>query len=386
MLTLIILRLILFLLSFQLLILFANLFLLISLLGVDGILVSLLAGKAEVKYDPSKTKPEALAEYICDLGYPTEVNQDYNENSSDYEISFIIKGMAAKDLERIESHFKTIIGIKSVALFSNTSKARFTYDSELIGPRHIAEELRVQGYITQPCQDYWGSLNVSLLNQREEVRKWRTSFFFNLFFGLPSMAVMMYYMYHMTQMTEHHSMCCVISGLSLENLLLFILVTPCQFFGGRYFYIQSFKAIKYRTANMDVLIMLATNIAYFYSVIIVIIFMMRNVDHSPKTFFETSPMLLIFVSLGRWLEHIAKGKTSEALTKLMSLQPNEACLVEWDLKESRVLSEQIIDVQLVQRGDYLKVVPGSKIPVDGKSLLIVTCYLYSHLPVKISNE
>lgn len=335
--------------------------------GVHGILVSLLAGKAEVKYDPSLTKPESISDYIDDLGYPTEVNHDYNENSSDCEITFIIKGMAAKDLETIENHFRNIIGIKSVALFSSTSKAKFKYDAELIGPRNIADELRKQGYISQACQDYWVSINMALLNQREEVRKWRNSFFFNLFFGLPSLAVMMYYMLLMShKKSPHVSMCCVINGLSLENLLLFILVTPCQFFGGRYFYVQSYKAIKHRTANMDVLIMLATTIAYFYSVIILVIFIMRDIDHSPKTFFETSPMLLIFVSLGRWLEHIAKGKTSEALTKLMSLQPNEACLVEWDIKESRVLSEQIIDVQLVQRGDYLKVVPGSKIPVDGK--------------------
>lgn len=279
-----------------------------------------------------------------------------------------IEGMTCSScVHSIETHLIKMHGVKSAVVTLSTQKGKITYDAEHIGVRDLIEAISDLGFDAEPVTESWGSIGTSYLTQKEEVKKWRNAFIFNLMFGAPSMFIMMYFMYFMDMdHMDHGSSCCVMPGVSLENLIMVVLATPVQFIGGRYFYVHAFKALRYGTTNMDVLIMLATNIAYFYSIGILMIFFVFNMDHSPRTFLETPPMLLTFVSLGRWLEHVAKGKTSEALTKLMSLQPSEAVLIDWNESDGTVSNERSIDIQLVQRGDYLKVVPGTKIPVDGK--------------------
>merc|ERR1719414_436154 len=333
--------------------------------GVENILVALMAAKAEVEYDPAKILPDQIANSISDLGFPTNVIEDAN-NSGDVEIE--INGMTCSScVHLIESTLLKKPGILSATVALATKRGKIKFDPSIIGPRDvitIVEGIGFEAKLYRRGIDE--SSSKSYLNHTEEIRKWRNSFFISLIFGLPCMIIMMYFMIEMSKEEHtHKDDCCVVPGLSLQNLLLFILCTPVQFIGGRYFYIAAYKALKHKTTNMDVLVVMATTISYVYSVGVVLASMIMMEDTSPMTFFETPPMLMVFISLGRWLEHIAKAKTSDALSKLISLQATEAELVTLG-PNGEILDEKIVQVDLVHRGDKLKVRPGSKVPVDGR--------------------
>lgn len=114
---------------------------------------------------------------------------------------------------------------------------------------------------------------------------------------------------------------------------------------------------------MDVLVALGTNTAYFYSVYIMLKALISD-SFEGQDFFETSAMLISFILLGKYLEVLAKGKTSDALAKLTNLAPDTARLLTMD-DDGNVVSEIEINTQLIQRNDILKIVPGEKVPVDG---------------------
>ncbi|NP_001393469.1 copper-transporting ATPase 2 isoform w [Homo sapiens] len=248
--------------------------------GVLSVLVALMAGKAEIKYDPEVIQPLEIAQFIQDLGFEAAVMEDYA--GSDGNIELTITGMTcASCVHNIESKLTRTNGITYASVALATSKALVKFDPEIIGPRDI---------------------------------------------------------------------------IKIIELL-----------GGWYFYVQAYKSLRHRSANMDVLIVLATSIAYVYSLVILVVAVAEKAERSPVTFFDTPPMLFVFIALGRWLEHLAKSKTSEALAKLMSLQATEATVVTLG-EDNLIIREEQVPMELVQRGDIVKVVPGGKFPVDGKVL------------------
>uniref|UniRef100_A0A8C6LRS4 P-type Cu(+) transporter n=1 Tax=Nothobranchius furzeri TaxID=105023 RepID=A0A8C6LRS4_NOTFU len=346
--------------------------------GIYSVLVALMASKAEVRFNPDVTDPLKIAECIRELGFTASVMEDYE--GSDRNLELVVRGMTcASCVHKIESSLMREKGIIYASVALATNKAHVKYDSEIIGPRDIIKLIQKLGFEASLVKR---DRTASHLDHSNEIRQWRKSFLVSLFFCVPVMGMMIYMMimdhrmnaahhrnatvedrnlYHSSMFLERQ----LYPGLSIMNLLSFIFCVPVQVIGGRYFYIQAYKALKHKSANMDVLIVLATTIAFSYSLVILIVAMAERAKINPITFFDTPPMLFVFISLGRWLEQIAKSKTSEALSKLMSLQATEATVVTLG-NDNSILSEEQVDVELVQRGDVVKVVPGGKFPVDGR--------------------
>ena len=135
------------------------------------------------------------------------------------------------------------------------------------------------------------------------------------------------------------------------------LATPVQFIVGKQFYIGAYKALRNGSANMDVLVVMGTSAAYFYSVYQAIA--TAGTQHEPHLYFETSAVLITLIILGKLLEANAKGRSSEAIKKLMGLQAKTARVVRGETEMEIPLEEVVI-------ADIILVKPGEKIPVDGE--------------------
>uniref|UniRef100_A0A8C9P1V4 Copper-transporting ATPase 2 n=1 Tax=Spermophilus dauricus TaxID=99837 RepID=A0A8C9P1V4_SPEDA len=332
--------------------------------GVLSVLVALMSGKAEVKYNPEVIQPPRIAQLIQDMGFEVSVMED--NAGADGDIELIVTGMTcASCVHNIESRLTRTNGITYASVALATSKAHVKFDPEIIGPRDIVKIIEELGYHASLSQR---KPNAHHLDHKMEIKQWKKSFLCSLVFGIPVMGIMIYMLIPSKDSQEvmvlDHN---IIPGLSILNLIFFILCTFVQFLGGWYFYVQAYKSLRHKSANMDVLIVLATSIAYAYSIVILVVAIAEKAEKSPVTFFDTPPMLFVFIALGRWLEHVAKSKTSEALAKLMSLQATEATVVTLG-EDNVIIREEQVPMELVQRGDIIKVVPGGKFPVDGKVL------------------
>uniref|UniRef100_A0A663MBG9 Copper-transporting ATPase 2 n=1 Tax=Athene cunicularia TaxID=194338 RepID=A0A663MBG9_ATHCN len=329
--------------------------------GIVSVLVALMAGKAEIKYKPDFIQPLEIAQLIQNLGFEATIIEDHAETEGNVEL--LITGMTcASCVHNIESKLMRTNGVFYASVALATCKAHIQFDPEITGPRDIIKIIEEIGFHASVAKRVPNAHN---LDHKKEIQ-WRKSFMCSLLFGIPVLILMIYMLipdgeHHGSMVLEQN----LIPGLSILNLLFFVLCTFVQFLGGWYFYVQAYKSLKHKTANMDVLIVLATTIAYVYSCVILMVAIIEKAEKSPVTFFDTPPMLFVFIALGRWLEHIAKSKTSEALAKLISLQATEATVVTLGPDHSIVREEQVA-VELVQRGDIVKVVPGGKFPVDGK--------------------
>lgn len=260
----------------------------------------------------------------------------------------------------VESQLGALPGVNSVAVSLATETAKISFDQGLVGPREMVERIEELGFDAM-VSDEQNATQLKSLSRTKEIQEWRWRFQWSVAFALPVFFISMVFpkIPGLAPIVHYH----LVQGICVGYLIVLALTSAAQFWIGKKFYINAWKAIKHKSATMDVLVMIGTSAAYFYSVF-AMFFAMWNPepDFVPLVFFDTSTMLIMFVCLGRYLENQAKGKTSAALTDLMALAPSMATIYT---DAPACTQEKKIATELVQVGDTVKLVPGDKVPADG---------------------
>lgn len=249
----------------------------------------------------------------------------------------VVTGMTcASCVANIERTMMKQPGVVSCHVNLLAKSAVIEHDPSLVGARSLAQMIEQIGYKAELAQESGFTISEQRASMRESLDKelavLRSRFLWSLLFAIPVVLIAMIFMMAlpMSHPIRQFFMREIVHGLSISDLILFLLATPVQFWLGMPFYVKAYKSLVYsRTANMETLVAMGTTAAYVASVASVIATMARPMAGAMSmNYFETAVLLITFIHFGKWLEAMAKGKTAETITKLMDLQPEKATLVE----------------------------------------------------------
>ncbi|KAJ1272216.1 hypothetical protein BS78_06G185600 [Paspalum vaginatum] len=326
--------------------------------GVQRASVALATEEAEIRYDRRIVSASQLIQAVEETGFEAIlITRGEDQSRIDLKMDGVLD---ERSIMIMKSSIQALPGVENIKYNGELHKLTISYKPDQTGPRDLIEVIKSATS---------GQVNASIYPEADgrdqhrygEIKRYRKSFFWSLIFSVPVFLTSMVFMYipWLKDGLEKK----VVNMMSTGELLRWILSTPVQFVIGRKFYVGAYKAMCRGSPNMDVLIALGTNTAYFYSVYSVLR-AAKSENYISTDFFETSSMLISFILLGKYLEILAKGKTSEAIAKLMDLAPETATLLRYD-HEGIVVGEKEIDSRLIQKNDVIKVVPGGKVACDG---------------------
>ncbi|MFA1710174.1 heavy metal translocating P-type ATPase [Peribacillus frigoritolerans] len=305
--------------------------------GVEEATVNLALEKSVIKYDSEKLSNKDFEKKIQDLGY--DVVKEKKE--------FTITGMTcAACANRIEKGLNKLNGVSMANVNLALENATVEYDPSVVSPVDIIQKVEKLGYGAVIKEENMDSVDF----RQKEIQKQKNTFIFSVILSFPLLWAMV----------SHFSFTSFIymPDFLMNPWVQMAFATPVQFLIGKQFYVGAYKALKNKSANMDVLVAMGTSAAYFYSVYQAIISMGSH-HNTAQLYFETSSILITLILLGKLFEAKAKGRSSEAIKKLMGLQAKTALVV-------RNGEEREIPLEDVIVGDTILVKPGEKIPVDGE--------------------
>jgi Cu+-exporting ATPase len=255
------------------------------------------------------------------------------------KIDLSIQGMHCQScVTLIERALNKVDGVENAVVNLTTEKATINYNPGLVKEKEIIGAINKRGYVASLLQGKTNA-DTEAKKRKAEINRLKKLFYFSLIFAIPAFVISMIISMWLNIEVPY------------EGFILWFLATPVQFIVGYQFYKGAWAALRNKSANMDSLIAIGTSAAYFYSVLVVLTGGMMQ-------YFEASAILITLVVMGKLLEAIAKGKTSEAIRKLMNLSPKMATVIK-DGQEVK------ISVDEVKVGDIILVKPGEKVPVDG---------------------
>jgi Cu+-exporting ATPase len=353
-----------------------------KLAGVSSVTVNLATEKLSVRIDPSVIDEAGVAAAVKKAGYgaipldrapvpataptpaPAAVAAAPAKNTSMGSVTLGIIGMTCASCSTVvEKTLNKVTGVQTASVNLANETAAITFDPAVVGLDALIGAVKGAGYDAvlrveavageAPAED------AQRVAQAKHTKHQQRLLVFSIIFAVPAFLISMVPPF-MTVVPAGVAtwLANTVGGawdpMMVLKYMAFILVTPVQFIVGAQFYRGFWHALKRRSGNMDTLIAIGTSAAYFYSVAATFV---PSLEAEP-VFYETAALLLTFVLIGKLLEARAKGKTSDAIKKLMGLAAKTARVVRGGV-------ESDIPVEQVVAGDVVVVRPGEKIPVDG---------------------
>ncbi|KAK3632510.1 Cu(2+)-transporting P-type ATPase [Elasticomyces elasticus] len=365
---------------------------------VDGLAqfnISLLAERAVILHDPEKLSNAQIVEIIEDRGFDatiisTQETDSAQTSSTSASVQLKIYGLpspeAAADLQ---TKLANTMGILSATINFSTTRAAITHTPSLIGLRAIVDVVEQAGYNALVADSDDNNAQLESLAKTKEIQEWSRAFKTSLGFAIPVLCISMLFPMFLPFLDIGSFN---YAGIWLGDIICLILTVPVQFGIGARFYRSAYKSLKHGSPTMDVLVVMGTSAAFFFSCAAMLVSFFTPPHSRPATTFDTSTMLITFIVLGRWLENRAKGQTSKALSRLMSLAPSTATIYAdpiaaakaaegWEEQELQSekggnekapvsaagasMEEKTVPTELIEVGDIVILKPGDKIPADG---------------------
>lgn len=301
--------------------------------GVSDASVNLSTERATINFDPDSVNVSALTEKIEYVGYGVAFG----------ELSIQLRRLSdSVDANRLQKALLSLEGVLYAQPNISTESVNVRFIPTIIGKNEIFSELKKTGFdplvIDDEDNDFEGKA------RNHEISLQKKLLITGIVFSLPLLVYSMSGDLGFIPDNIFHSI--------WSKILMWAFATPVQFYVGWQYYVGAYKALKNKSANMDVLVALGSSVAYVYSIIVTLGLLQGHV------YFETSAVIITLIKLGKFLEARAKGRTGDSIKKLMSLRPDKATVV-------RNGQEVVVPVSKVTVGDAVIVKPGELIPVDG---------------------